>query len=71
MNTLFDRMNSKNPFGKLLHPPLCAASHDEIFEDISKGQRFILSLTLRLAMATLAKRKRTKASIIAFFSLAK
>jgi hypothetical protein len=47
MNTLFDRMNSKNPFGKLLHSPLCTASHDEIFEDISRGQRFILSSTLR------------------------
>jgi hypothetical protein len=49
-NNLFDRMNSRSPFGKFLHSPLGNRSKDEIFSDFAKGEAFILSLTMQPLM---------------------
>lgn len=43
-NMLFDRMNSRNPFGKFLKSPFSAYTKDEILQDFSVGEAFILSL---------------------------
>jgi hypothetical protein len=45
-NMLFDRMNSKNPFGKFLKCPLGTSSKEEIFNDFAVGERFIFSLAM-------------------------
>jgi hypothetical protein len=46
-NMLFDRMNSRNPFGRLLKSPLKTSSKEEIFKDFASGESFILSLTVQ------------------------
>jgi len=47
INALFDRMNSRNPFGKYLQSPLGMLSKDEIFNDFAAGEAYILSLTMQ------------------------
>jgi len=44
-NKLFDRMNSRNPFGTSLKSPLSEKTKCEIFGDFKSGTEFILSLT--------------------------
>jgi hypothetical protein len=46
-NMLFDRMNSKIPFGRFLKSPLGTSSKEDIFKDFAAGKEFILSLTIQ------------------------
>ncbi len=41
---LFDRMNSRSPFGKFLKSPLSAYTKEEIFQDFAHGEAYIRSL---------------------------
>jgi hypothetical protein len=47
INILFDRMNSKSPFGKFLNSPLGSLNKDEIFNDFVAGESYILSLGMQ------------------------
>jgi len=47
IDMLFDRMNSKNPFGKYLKSPLSVFNKEEIFKDFAIAEAYILSLGTR------------------------
>ena len=59
-NMLFDRMNSKNPFGKFLKSPLNTANKEQILEDFTAGEAFILSLAMHPSTDSTEEPQRKK-----------